>query len=308
MCWLCSFDYKNWNGGWVGALFREIFDELGAPVAAMTRANFSQASYDEYVVKLKGGSSFTRCVYEIRLGNVDVCVSDFWETTQRRKLTPFTSPMLLDNMRLLTMPKGKAGMDTIAGNPHLLYSAIMAPYKMECWYAIWFIFVFAGAVIWILESPNRENDDFVEDHEGPGKPLGLAKAVWLSWMGFLGGSALNTITAWPGRLAFFGFAFFIYMTVATYAANLAAFMVTKPKAAGYIDVLSDIPAKAGAKVCLLEAMAGTLQSAYGISSSSMFMMDDYGPAIEKMYRLQDGCIASVVGRFQYDQYIASQVG
>ena len=96
------------------------------------------------------------------------------------------------------------------------------------------------------------------------------------------------------------------MTVATYAANLAAFMVTKPKASGYIDVLSDVPAKAGAKICLLEAMSGTLQSAYGIPSSSMFMMDDYGPAIEKMYRLQDGCIASIVGRFQFDQYIASQ--
>jgi len=34
-------------------------------------------------------------------------------------------------------------------------------------------------------------------------------------------SALNVVTAWPGRIAFFGFAFFIYMTVATYAANLA---------------------------------------------------------------------------------------
>ena len=39
--------------------------------------------------------------------------------------------------------------------------------------------------------------------------------------GFMTASALNVVTAWPGRIAFFGFAFFIYMTVATYAANLA---------------------------------------------------------------------------------------
>jgi hypothetical protein len=34
-------------------------------------------------------------------------VSDFWETQQRRKLTTFTSAMMMDNMKLLTMPKGK---------------------------------------------------------------------------------------------------------------------------------------------------------------------------------------------------------
>lgn len=169
------FDYKNWNKGWVGAIAKEIFDEIGSSVVAMTRANFSQESYEVYVKGLNGGSSFTRCVYEIRLGYVDICVSDFWETSQRRKLTPFTSSMLIDNMKLLTMPKGKKGMDTIAGNPALLYSAILAPYKMEVWYCIVLMFIFAGGVIWFLEAGNRENDDYKEDWEGPGKPLGFAK-------------------------------------------------------------------------------------------------------------------------------------
>jgi len=33
-------------------------------------------------------------------------------------------------------------------------------------------------------------------------------------------------------------------------------MVTKSKPAGYIKVLKDVQAKAGAKICLLEAMSG----------------------------------------------------
>ena len=95
-------------------------------------------------------------------------------------------------------------------------------------------------------------------------------------------SALNVVTAWPSRIAFLGFGFFIFMTVATYCANLAgarlllqhpilstqacvelsdgndltAFMVMKPSSSGYIKKLSDVQAMSGAKICLLEAMSG----------------------------------------------------
>jgi len=51
-----SFDYKNWNKGWVGALTRKIFDDLDAEVITMTRANFSKETYDAYVVGMSGGA------------------------------------------------------------------------------------------------------------------------------------------------------------------------------------------------------------------------------------------------------------
>lgn len=57
-----SFDYKNWNKGWVGALTRKIFDELGAEVITMTRANFSKETYDAYVVGMSGGVCVYLCV------------------------------------------------------------------------------------------------------------------------------------------------------------------------------------------------------------------------------------------------------
>jgi hypothetical protein len=52
-------------------------------------------------------------VYEIAFDYVDICVSDFWETTQRRKLSSFTSSMMQDTMKLLTMPKGKQVFPTL---------------------------------------------------------------------------------------------------------------------------------------------------------------------------------------------------
>jgi len=97
------FNWENWKGGWVGATVHRIFSEVNPPsVVAMTRANFSAEVYAKY----KGGSSFTRCVYEIRLDNVDICVGNFWETAERRKLVPFSSQMFADTMRLVTVPRG----------------------------------------------------------------------------------------------------------------------------------------------------------------------------------------------------------
>lgn len=69
-----------------------ILTSLGVNIVAMTRANFSAESAAQYT----GVSSFTRCVYEVKVGKVDLCVGDFWEMPERRRLAPFTSSVALD--------------------------------------------------------------------------------------------------------------------------------------------------------------------------------------------------------------------
>ena len=49
--------------------------DLGVNVIAMTKANFSAAAK-----KAPTGSSFTRCVWDVKYGNVDLCIGDFWST------------------------------------------------------------------------------------------------------------------------------------------------------------------------------------------------------------------------------------
>ena len=41
-------------------------------------------------------------------GNVDICVSDFWQTTERSKIAAFTTGVDSDTMVLVTMPVGGA--------------------------------------------------------------------------------------------------------------------------------------------------------------------------------------------------------
>jgi len=60
------------SGGWICEVTAEIFASMGVKAVAKTRANFTQASADLYPSLV---SSYTRCVYEIVAGNVDICVS-----------------------------------------------------------------------------------------------------------------------------------------------------------------------------------------------------------------------------------------
>jgi len=57
----------------MGATAYEILSNLGPDVIALTRANFTAESRAVY----KGSSSFTRCVWEVKLGHVDLCVGEY---------------------------------------------------------------------------------------------------------------------------------------------------------------------------------------------------------------------------------------
>jgi hypothetical protein len=71
----CSFIADNWQHGWMGQFMWGVFTEYmgleGSDIAAMTTANFSEATNPLNETSVyKGPSSFTRCVWEVRLGNV----------------------------------------------------------------------------------------------------------------------------------------------------------------------------------------------------------------------------------------------
>jgi hypothetical protein len=106
-----------------------------------------------------------------RLDNVDICVGNFWETPERRKLVrahmrpantrshnleespiqstprvhleqvPFSSQMFADNMRIVSLPRGfkaKIGEEkdvggVVAFDWSLLYLTILRPFSAETW-------------------------------------------------------------------------------------------------------------------------------------------------------------------------------
>jgi hypothetical protein len=112
--------------------------------------------------------------------------------------------------------------------------------------------------MWILQSSKGEND-FSENEKFP-KPLGVMKGIWISMMGWMcsggrgpGGGCFLT-TRWSGRLVLLGYTFFMYISVATYTANLATFMVCLP---------------ATVSVCLSVCLSVSVARARALSSLSL---------------------------------------
>lgn len=194
------FVAENWNGGWICEVTSRIFNNMGVKTIAKTRANFTQASADLYPSLV---SSYTRCVYEIRAGNVDICVADFWETASRRKLVAYTAAFDQDTQRLVTMPKGGAA----AANPDQAFSikdinaaamtGWMRPFDIWVWLATLGFFIFGALICWAVEG-SAGNEDYLVDGSMSG--LSAVQSVWGGILDFfLGGPSVLTAVTWPVR-------------------------------------------------------------------------------------------------------------
>ncbi len=110
-------------------------------IQAMTSINFTSATDPKNATSVyKGSSSFTRCVWEVSLGNVvsrnlpplaavrsadskrpwpqDLCVGDFWETQERRSIATFTTAIDVDRFMLVTtvLPQSNAELFPFPGS------------------------------------------------------------------------------------------------------------------------------------------------------------------------------------------------
>ncbi len=71
---LHSFVAENWKQGWMGQFMWGVFSNYmnlkSSDIVAMTTLNFTSATNPKNATSVyKGSSSFTRCVWEVHLGN-----------------------------------------------------------------------------------------------------------------------------------------------------------------------------------------------------------------------------------------------
>eukprot|EP00292_Cryptomonas_paramecium_P013196 CAMPEP_0113674476 /NCGR_PEP_ID=MMETSP0038_2-20120614/7436_1 /TAXON_ID=2898 /ORGANISM="Cryptomonas paramecium" /LENGTH=221 /DNA_ID=CAMNT_0000591053 /DNA_START=64 /DNA_END=726 /DNA_ORIENTATION=- /assembly_acc=CAM_ASM_000170 len=102
------FVASNWGHGWIGKFMWGVFSNyLGLTddnIIAMTTVNFTSATDPKNKTSVyKGSSSYTRCVWEVNLGNIDMCVMDSWETMERRAIAQFTTALAVDRFKLITV-------------------------------------------------------------------------------------------------------------------------------------------------------------------------------------------------------------
>lgn len=131
---------------------------------------------------------------QVRLGNVDACVGDFWETEQRRALTGFASAIDSDVLRLGTVGNIVPHLPLVAPGPRsdlvIVFSvsdpinlcvfssslqlslgvnnkftpddflAIFDPFDRTVWALNASMVVIASFLIWLVESKIDNNSDY----------------------------------------------------------------------------------------------------------------------------------------------------
>jgi hypothetical protein len=105
-------------------------------------AVFTSLSPSALAVQENKGSMFTACAHDVGIGNLDLCVSNFWETAERRFMTAFSSPFDLETFYLWTEKRKARTLTTM-----------FAPFTTELWSTLALIFVLIKATIYAFEYP-----------------------------------------------------------------------------------------------------------------------------------------------------------
>jgi hypothetical protein len=153
--------------------------------------------------------------------------------------------------------------------------------------------------MWIVS--HEPNDDFDEVETFP-QPRGLVKGFWVSAMGYLAGNQFVT-NVWSKRMIVFGFSFFIYISGASYTANLASFMVLGKTAVGQISSFADI-VSLNKKLCIPPEIKEMMTTPGMSVDKHLVLSNSVDTLIDKMRAGQ--CDAITLGKLEVHKFITAE--
>ena len=193
------------------------------------------------------GSSFTACAYDVKVGNVDVCIGNFWVTSERLALSNFIQPFAEDKLYLVVPDEYLE--ESFAQH----FVRPFMPFAPELWLMVGLFTIFTSIVTLLVDGRSLvvEHYDIVSRY---------CMSVYLTWHGLFSGGPQNSPGTFPARLSQLGFGVFIMITVATYTANLATILVSNTKE-NAISNIDDAMAEQ-MTICMLSALIKEAETKY----------------------------------------------
>jgi ABC-type amino acid transport substrate-binding protein len=99
--------------------------------------------------------SFTACVHDVALGEVDLCIGNFWVTIERLRLATFSSTLYTDDWRLVVKKEESDDGSWLPKNSAELYSHMktpLMPFSNSAWMWIMFTVFYMSVALHIVES------------------------------------------------------------------------------------------------------------------------------------------------------------
>jgi hypothetical protein len=187
-------------------------------------------------------SSYTACCLDVMVGRTDLCVGDFWLNAARLKMgVTFLPPYDSDNIVLISpSTEEPTNLATILSKP-------WRPFTGDLWAAIWCYVLFVVTTVTLVTDYNNHND-----FSSPRILERWMKAAWLSAMAFVTRAPKNAPASTPARIATFGFAFFLLVTLQSYTAALASILVARDSNYRFNNMNEAV--NKNARICVMDAL------------------------------------------------------
>lgn len=225
-------------GEWTG-----IYIDFLWEIANLANFEIEFHSISPGAIKQSNGETWSACVIDVGRGLLDLCVSNFWETSERRKIASFTSTIFNDFFKVVVpLPKIDKSIQVEMGK-------LFQPFTTGLWITICMCTLFVGISYTLLAS-NRKSSirDILKNLWG---------SIYDATFELLQGTDSSDRS--PAlKLVSLSWAFFILIIIAAYTANLAAFLSREELIFRVTDIHDCIDK--GCKMCSLQS--GVLKTTF----------------------------------------------
>jgi hypothetical protein len=221
-------------------------------------------------------SIYTACVYDVAVGNADVCIADIWLTSARASMATFLPPLYNDVFFLV--------VEEIDSDRRGLTREVLlkpfAPFTFWTWALIVAFLLFAAFVTFVTDF--RNTNDFPYAEKGA-YLLRAGKSCYFSFMGFFAAGAQHEALTIPSKIAMLGFTFFVLITISSYTANLASILVVQHEQNIDIASIQDAVA-ASRRICIPKEIKDPLVHKYPRVETLLIPVDSISMIPRSMHK------------------------
>jgi len=246
---------------------REVLPQAGMPLDTIrVRGELSNASHRAHV------SSYTACVYDIGLGNIDLCLGDFWGTPDRYALGVASFVQIDDEAIRLVVP--------LRNNEESFWDLAVKPFRqfsLHLWGMLAGIIIVVSFAMIIFEYGQSEGD-----FENSGVATDMLNSMYLAMSSMYSGICFKPVTV-SGRLVALGYGTFIVIVFASFTAETASYVIMK-QMEKTIDSL-EAALRNGNSICFSTGMSLMAETKYdrfaklGVEIDS-FYFSEYASAMD----------------------------